>query len=98
MHAVLSEIREMNMIVDFNQGLDARLIDDEKAKLIGLMKTEYVRTAYDAKEDSIVDRGIHLLIDYGIRPRKILVYLLYSCMHAKTCRYQRNLEIRLSSN
>jgi len=31
MHVVLSEIREMNMIVDFNQGLDAGLIDDEKA-------------------------------------------------------------------
>lgn len=75
---ILNEIREMYLVVDFNQGLDARLIDDETAKLIGSMHTKLVRTAYDVKDDGRVGRGIHLLIENGVRPRKILVYLLYN--------------------
>lgn len=33
--------------VDFNQGLDCRLIDDEKAKLLGSMNIDPVRLAFD---------------------------------------------------
>jgi hypothetical protein len=75
---VLNEIKELDLIVDFNQGLDARLITSEKAKFISSMKTQIVRTAFDNRSEKRVKRGIRLLLNSGIRARKILVYLLYN--------------------
>lgn len=63
--------------VDFNQGLDIRLVDDEKAWYLGRIRTRQLRFAFDdiAYESSIC-RGIGLLLKSGIRSRKLSFYVL----------------------
>jgi hypothetical protein len=79
---VLSELLELNLAVDFNQGLDARLIAaDEKLseRLAALKFHRYVRISYDTSDvGSSVKKTIELLKSNGIDGRNILVYLLYN--------------------
>lgn len=76
---ILIEIRERGLKIDFNQGIDARLIDREKAEVIASLKTDLIRTAFETiNDEEDVERGIKLLIATGIRPRKILAYLIYN--------------------
>lgn len=65
-------------VMDFNQGLDARLINKENAKLLAEMKRkETIRVAWDNIEDeNEIIKGIKLMIKAGIRPRYINVYVL----------------------
>jgi hypothetical protein len=80
--SVLSELDELGLAVDFNQGLDARLIaSDEKVaeKLSALKFYKYVRISYDTSEiGASVKKAIELLKSHGIDGRNILVYLLYN--------------------
>ena len=78
--SVLSEIQELGISVDFNQGLDARLITGEVAKKISQLKIDrFVRLAYDTSEmGPYVENAINLLRSSGIDGRNILVYLLYN--------------------
>lgn len=76
---ILLEIRELGLKVDFNQGIDARIITHEKADIIASLKTDIIRIAFDnINEEEEVERGVRLLKSAGIRPRKILAYLLYN--------------------
>ena len=76
---ILSEIKQRKLWVDFNQGLDIRLVDEEKAEMIASMKTRLIRSAYDSKfSKKEVQRGIELLSSKGISPRKILLYTLFN--------------------
>lgn len=77
---ILDEIEELDLGVDFNQGLDARLITDGVAKRISLLKIDrFVRLSYDyPKMGSYVEKAISLLKSYGIDGRNILVYALYN--------------------
>jgi hypothetical protein len=78
-HDILSEIKERKLWVDFNQGLDSRLLDEEKAKMIASMKTRLIRTAYDSRSSrKQVQRGIELLTSKGVSPRKVLMYMLFN--------------------
>jgi hypothetical protein len=65
-------------VMDFNQGLDIRLINKDNAKL--LSKIKYFKTikfAWDnIKDEKIVLKGLDLIIKAGIRPRNITVYIL----------------------
>lgn len=78
--SVLSEIKELGLAVDFNQGLDARFIDEEVAeKIAGLKIDRFVRLSYDTSEmGASVKEAIKLLESNGIEGRNILVYLLYN--------------------
>jgi len=64
--------------MDFNQGLDARLVNKENAKLLARIKyKEMIRFAWDnIKDESEIMRGLELIIEAGIRPRNITVYVL----------------------
>ncbi len=67
--------------IDFNQGLDARLVNETAAEKISRMKTECVRFSYDNirvgdKIEKVVDR----LYGYGLRKRHVGVYILFNCM------------------
>ena len=64
--------------MDFNQGLDARLINKENAKLLFRIKyKEMIRFAWDNIEDETeIIKGLKLVIKAGIRPRNITVYVL----------------------
>ncbi len=81
-HEIFAELRELNKTVDFNQGLDARLIDNDLAENLStlpLNKTTSVRLAYDSKEQkNSVEKAIQLLNENGITRRKIFVYTLFN--------------------
>jgi hypothetical protein len=62
----LLEMIERNLIVDFNQGLDIRLIDEEKAALIVKLNPPYLRFAWDdVKDEAAVRKGISILKKEG---------------------------------
>lgn len=65
-------------VMDFNQGLDARLINKENAKLLAKIKhKETIRFAWDnIKDEAEIIRGLELVNRAGIRPRNITVYVL----------------------
>jgi len=64
--------------MDFNQGLDLRLINKENAGLLAKVKLErMVRFAWDEiKDESKIIRGLKFVIGAGIKPRNITVYVL----------------------
>ena len=77
----LDEIADMageDVRVDFNQGLDARLIDDTVAQALARLKwIEYVRMSADT--DAMLDvviRAIERLGKYGLKPWRMFVYIL----------------------
>ena len=77
----LEQIADMggkNVRVDFNQGLDARLITDETAPLLGKLKwINYVRMSADTDAMlKVVLKAIDLLGANGIKPYRIFVYVL----------------------
>jgi len=78
--SVLDEIEELDLRVDFNQGLDARLISERVAKRISEVKIDrFVRISYDyLSMERYVKKAIDLLKAQGIDGRNILVYTLYN--------------------
>lgn len=76
---IFDELEESGLEVDFNQGLDARLLTEEIAFRIKRMKVPIVRLAYDSKGiKTSLRRAIGLLRDVGIDGRRIVVYCLYN--------------------
>jgi hypothetical protein len=76
---ILSEIKQRNLWIDFNQGLDSRLLNEEKAEMIAAMKTRLIRTAYDSRSSKKqVQKGVELLVSKGVSARKILMYMLFN--------------------
>jgi len=77
---ILDEVEELGLRVDFNQGLDARLITDKVALRISQLKIDrFVRLSYDTMEmRRCVEKGIGLLRSNGVDGRNILVYTLYN--------------------
>ena len=77
----IEQIRDMvgkNIRIDFNQGLDARLITPEVAKLLSKLKwNTYIRMSCDTNAMlPIVKKAILLLKEYRVKPYKIFVYAL----------------------
>ena len=67
------------MKIDFNQGLDARLITHEVAEKISKMRTLCVRLSFDYKSlRSHVEKAIDTISSFGIRGRRIGVYALFN--------------------
>ncbi len=63
--------------VDFNQGLDIRLVTAENVNYLKQMKTKQLRFAFDdIRYESALREGISLLLDAGIRSRKLFFYVL----------------------
>jgi hypothetical protein len=80
-------LKETGLKVDFNQGLDVRLIDEEKAGLIAELNPETIRMAYDwVGYRKYVEPAIDFLTDAGIKRKKILFYVLYN-FHDPVKRY-----------
>jgi len=64
--------------VDFYQGLDIRLVSEEVAGYLKRVKTKKLRFAFDdIAYEKAFRRGIELLLENGIRSRKLEVYVLY---------------------
>lgn len=73
----LEKIRKKKYCVDFNQGLDARLITDENAQILAKIKwIDYIRLACDNKSQiDAVLRAHDLLAKHGYN-RRIFCYFL----------------------
>src|SRR5438552_3911689 len=77
--AIFTELEEIGREVDFNQGLDARLITDEVAERLSSLKFHSLRHAYDYKGvGPYVERALERLEAVGIRRRQVVVYTLYN--------------------
>lgn len=78
---IVDELRELDVKVDFNQGLDARLIDSEVARKLRQLRIDPIRMAYDIpSERNALMRAIPALEDAGFHKRKMHVYTLYNFM------------------
>jgi len=76
---IFSELEELKVEVDFNQGLDARLLTEEVALKLNKLNLSLVRLAYDTRSiRTTLKRAIDLLMQIGIKGRKIVVYCLYN--------------------
>jgi hypothetical protein len=76
----LAELSKQKKIkVDFNQGLDAKLFNEEVVEKLTKINLMCLRLSYDKKKDKeAVRKAIELLVSSGIRGRKIIVYVLYN--------------------
>jgi hypothetical protein len=78
--SIFDEVIELGMKVDFNQGLDARLVTDEAAEKMGKMKFfPTLRLAYDyVGIGKFVKDAIERLALNGISKRDIFIYILFN--------------------
>jgi hypothetical protein len=76
---ILCELEELSLKVDFNQGLDARLLTEDVAERLSRLTMPVVRLAYDSQSlRSKLSNAIELLKVHGFRGREILVYCLFN--------------------
>lgn len=63
--------------IDFNQGLDSRLLTINKATKLAKLKTDFIRLAFDSRSyEKQFLRGFYNAIESGIPKSKIRVYVL----------------------
>lgn len=77
----VEQMRDMigkDVRIDFNQGLDARLITDDIAQILaGLKWIRFIRMSCDTSAMlPVVVEAIDRLSKYGVKPYRIFVYLL----------------------
>jgi len=76
---IFTELEESGLTVDFNQGLDARLLTEEVAMRLRRLKLPIVRLAYDSKGiRKPLSNAVTLLKRLGIDGRDIVVYCLFN--------------------
>ena len=76
--AQIEKIARLGLRVDFNQGLDARLIDDDIARLLSKVKwLKPLRLACDSvKQMSALQKAVTLLRWHNATPRRYFCYVL----------------------
>lgn len=82
--AKFAEIRDGEFRVSFTQGINARFLDAETAAAIASvnyrddsMRTRRIYTAWDSRKDERrLFRGLEHLVDAGVKPDHIMVYML----------------------
>ncbi|NJK31302.1 MAG: radical SAM protein [Deltaproteobacteria bacterium] len=80
----IAEIREGRFRVNFCQGINARCLDERTAAAIASvdyrdarMQQRRIYTAWDNRRDEErLFRGLRLLVDAGVKPNHIMVYIL----------------------
>lgn len=73
----VEKLKKIGKPFDFNQGLDCRLFNEEKAKLLSQTKINPLRFAFDnPSQDGHIQRAIELAKKYG--KKNIMVYVLYN--------------------
>lgn len=72
------KLTRLNKCVDFNQGLDARLFDKDKAQLLSGINLDPIRFAFDhVGYEKHVLRAIHIAKRY-FKNKEIRIYVLYN--------------------
>lgn len=85
----IREIREGRYKVNFCQGINSRLIDDEAAEALASVpyydskfERRQLYTAWDAREDEErLFKGLNALVRHGVKSREIMVYVLVGYDH-----------------
>lgn len=74
----LEKIAGMGCRIDFNQGLDIRLVTEEIAMLLGKIRwMRHIRFSCDSRKECFhFEEKIRLLAGTGIRPHRIFCYIL----------------------
>jgi len=74
----LQKYIEKGWVMDFNQGLDIRLVNEENAKLLAKVKHyKQIHFAWDQmKYEKELKEGLGILFKAGIKPYKIMVFIL----------------------
>ena len=88
----IDDIREGSFKVNFNQGINARMITEDVAEAVASvdyrdakMDRKCVYTAWDNKGDeSRLFRGLQMLVDAGVKPSHIMVYMLVGYWSGET--------------
>jgi hypothetical protein len=81
---IFDELEELDLEVDFNQGIDARLITYYTAKRLKRLRIPLIRLAYDTTGvKNALRKAIKYLKKAGFRGRRILVYCLYNYPNIK---------------
>lgn len=76
---LFDELAELQVEVDFNQGMDARCVTDEVAEKIGKMNMPMIRLAYDyVGIRNSVEQAIEILKAHNIRGRRMIFYVLHN--------------------
>lgn len=75
---ILQQLIDSKAYIDFNQGLDIRLMTEEKAEMLKKIKIKRVHFAYDRFQDrKIVEKRFRILRDItGWKRNKVSVYVL----------------------
>lgn len=87
----IREIREGDFKVSFNQGINARFLNEETAAAVASVKyfddnfrRRCIYTAWDNRKDErTLMRGLQALVTAGVRRRHITVYVLIGFDHEK---------------
>jgi len=92
---VLTEIKDENLRVDFNQGLDARLITEDIAKKLSEVNLyKMIRLSYDNRQiGKQIKNAITYLKSAGIPGKQILVYTLYNFIDTPQDFFERMREV-----
>jgi len=73
----LADLGDLNLEVDFNQGLDIRLIDDEAIWYLKRIETKQLRFAFDdLSYERSVRRGIEMMLKADISKSHLSFYVL----------------------
>lgn len=75
---LLQQLADSGAMVDFNQGLDIRLVNDRNLELIKKIRLQMVHFAFDCYEDkAIIEKKLRLFKEAtGYDNRKVTVYIL----------------------
>ena len=75
---ILSQLSESGAYVNFNQGVDIRLLTEEKAKMLGKIKIKHIHFAYDRfQERDMIEKKFKILKEQtGWNRAKVSVYVL----------------------
>lgn len=83
---LLNQLADTGAEVDFTQGLDARLLTDEKVEAIQACKYKTLHFAWDNANDDFTPKVLAKYVDkWGLRQDKLKVYVLtnYNSTHAQ---------------
>jgi hypothetical protein len=88
----IAEIRLDGFKVSFCQGINARMLSEEGAAAIASvdyrdddMQRKRIYTAWDSRPDeTVLFRGLQRLVDAGVKPDHIMVYMLIGYWPAET--------------
>jgi hypothetical protein len=88
----IAEIRGGGFKVSFVQGINARFLDEETAAAVASvnyrddsMRQRRIYTAWDnAKDEARLFRGLQHLVDAGVKPRDVMVYMLIGYWSGET--------------